>query len=77
MTFILRTQCALSIMNDLFQKELKKIKESNRLTQKQLCEDLCEVPHRTLQSWLQGEKSPPSYVQKLVLDKLSAKYTTN
>lgn len=31
---------------------------------------LYNVPSRTLQSWLLGEKEPPVYVQKLILYRL-------
>ena len=49
---------------------LQKKKEELQLSQKELCDLLYEVPHRTLQSWLQGEKEPAVYVQHLVLFKL-------
>lgn len=52
-------------MND-FSLELQKAKDELKITQVQLCSLLFGVPHRTLQSWLNGEKEPPDYVIKLV-----------
>jgi DNA-binding transcriptional regulator YiaG len=52
---------------------LQKKKEELQLSQKELCSLLYEVPHRTLQSWLQGEKEPPAYVQELIIFRLELK----
>jgi DNA-binding transcriptional regulator YiaG len=49
---------------------LQKKKEELQLSQKELCSLLYDVPHRTLQSWLQGEKVPSLYIQKLILYRL-------
>jgi DNA-binding transcriptional regulator YiaG len=53
-----------------FCQELQKKKEELAFSQKEMCDFLYEVPHRTLQSWLRGEKEPPLYVQRLVMFKL-------
>lgn len=49
---------------------LQKKKEELQLSQKELCEALYGVPHRTLQSWLQNEKVPSDYIQQLIIFKL-------
>lgn len=49
---------------------LQKKKEELHLSQKELCSLLYDVPHRTLQSWLQGEKVPALYIQKLIMNRL-------
>jgi hypothetical protein len=54
-----------------FSQELKKEKKRLALKHAELCEFLHGVPLRTLQSWLRGEKLPPLYYQKLILEKLS------
>lgn len=54
-----------------FSEELKKEQKRLNLKQAELCKILHGVPLRTIQSWLHGEKVPPSYYQKLVLEKLS------
>lgn len=53
-----------------FSTKLNIKKEHLGLTQKELCQRLYNIPHRTLQSWLQGEKEPPPYIQSLILFKL-------
>lgn len=40
------------------------------VTQLEMCSLLFDVPHRTLQSWLQNEKLPPNYVKLLILNRL-------
>ena len=50
---------------------LKEMKEELEVSQKELCSILYDVPHRTLQSWLQGDKEPPLYVQNLIVFKLN------
>jgi DNA-binding transcriptional regulator YiaG len=59
-----------------FCQKLQNKKEELEFSQKDMCNFLYEVPHRTLQSWLKGEKEPPLYVQRLVMFKLS-KIITN
>jgi len=55
-----------------FSQQLSIKKEELKLSQRELCALLYNVPHRTLQSWLQGEKYPPMYVQELILFKLNS-----
>lgn len=48
------------------------IKEARRaagLTQKQMSE-LFDIPTRTIESWEAGTRTPPSYVEKLITEKL-------
>ncbi|MEY8200503.1 MAG: hypothetical protein RPS47_14800 [Colwellia sp.] len=58
-----------------FCQKLQNKKDELQISQKELCGILYEVPQRTLQSWLQGDKEPPMYVQNLVLFKLSSSET--
>lgn len=53
-----------------FSDSLNDEKHKLGVTQVELCKILFNVPHRTLQSWLQGEKEPPLYVQELILFRL-------
>ncbi len=55
-----------------FSEQLNAYKNEKKISQKQLCTILYEVPHRTLQSWLQAEKEPPIYVQELIFFRLNA-----
>lgn len=55
-----------------FDSELKKYQECFGFTQSKMCELLFGVPSRTYQSWLLGEKHPPTYYQKLILHRLEA-----
>jgi DNA-binding transcriptional regulator YiaG len=69
----LRTECVLSSgkpMDSSFSEKLNQLKKELEVTQVGLCNALFNVPHRTLQSWLQGEKEPPIYMQKLILFRL-------
>lgn len=54
-----------------FPKKLKQEQIRLGLKQSDLCILLHGVPLRTLQSWLHGEKLPPPYYQRLVVEKLS------
>lgn len=55
-----------------FCEKLNQYKSDLNITQKELCANLYNVPHRTVQSWLQGEKEPPEYMQDLILFKLES-----
>lgn len=55
---------------DNFALALKKYKDEMNVTQLEMCSLLFDVPHRTLQSWLQNEKLPPNYVKSLILNRL-------
>lgn len=57
-------------MDSSFSEKLNQAKKELGVTQVELCNALFNVPHRTLQSWLQGEKEPPAYIQKLILFRL-------
>lgn len=59
-------------MDSSFSERLNQAKKELGVTQVELCNALFNVPHRTLQSWLQGEKEPSVYVQKLILFRLRA-----
>lgn len=39
------------------------------LTQRHMSE-LFEIPLRTIESWESGSRTPPSYVEKLIVEKL-------
>lgn len=58
-------------MTSNFTTQLHEIKKEQSMTQAELSNVLFDVPLRTLQSWLHGEKLPPKYVQELVLFKLA------
>ncbi len=64
-------------MTSSFSKKLNQAKQELGATQVELCKVLYDVPHRTLQSWLQGEKEPPRYVQNLILFRLSSLLGSN
>ena len=56
-----------------FSQQLQILKNELNLSQREMCDALYGVPHRTLQSWLQDEKEPPIYVQRLILYRLKDK----
>lgn len=60
-----------------FCHKLQKKKEELGISQRELCTILYDVPQRTLQSWLQGDKEPPAYVQMLILFKLQIQLDNN
>ena len=39
------------------------------LTQQQMS-DLFEIPKRSIENWEAGDRKPPAYVEKLIVDKL-------
>jgi DNA-binding transcriptional regulator YiaG len=53
-----------------FSTELKNWQTKLNCNQKEFSCILYNIPNRTLQSWLLGEKQPPVYVQKLIIHKL-------
>lgn len=55
----------------MFSDELKKARNSVGISQKALAKEL-ELPFRTYQSWELGDRTPPKYVQKLLLEKLNS-----
>lgn len=55
-----------------FSEQIRSYKTKLNVSQKQLCELLYGVPHRTLQSWLMDEKTPPEYVCSLIIKRLES-----
>jgi len=55
---------------DDFSIKLKKYKDCMGITQLEMCSILFDVPHRTLQSWIQNEKLPPDYVKMLIINRI-------
>lgn len=55
-----------------FSKQIREHKSRLNVSQKELCQLLYGVPHRTLQSWLKGDKIPPNYVCTLVIKRLES-----
>ena len=53
-----------------FIEELKTAQLELKISQKAMCAILFNVPTRTYQSWLLGEKLPPKYYQELILFRL-------
>ena len=51
--------------------EFKIAREAAGLTQKRMSE-LMEIPIRTIQKWEIGERTPPPYVRRFVLNELKA-----
>ena len=48
---------------------IKEARLAANLTQKQMS-DLFEIPQRTIENWESGQRTPPSYVEKLIVEKL-------
>jgi DNA-binding transcriptional regulator YiaG len=48
---------------------IKEARKAAKLTQKQMS-DLFEIPQRTIEAWEAGKRTPPPYVEKLIVDKL-------
>lgn len=48
---------------------LKKARLAANLTIKQMS-DLFEIPQRTIEDWESGRRTPPPYVEKLIIEKL-------
>ena len=49
---------------------IKEARISARLTQQQMS-DLLEIPKRTIEEWERGTRTPPGYVEKLIVEKLN------
>ena len=52
---------------------MNKIKDARKaagLTQAQMAK-IFEIPKRTIESWEMGERKPPAYVEKLIVEKLN------
>jgi DNA-binding transcriptional regulator YiaG len=48
---------------------IKEARKAAKLTQKQMS-DLFEIPKRTIEAWEAGDRTPPPYVEKLIVEKL-------
>ena len=57
-------------MND-FAQELKAARSAAGITQDGMDERM-QIPKRTIQDWEGGKRTPPSYVQRFVLNELKA-----
>ena len=51
--------------------ELKQARLNAGLTLKAMSEAL-EIPQRTIEAWEAGDRKPPAYVEKLVIEKLNS-----
>lgn len=49
---------------------IKEARLAAGLTQQQMS-DLLEIPKRTIEDWERGIRTPPAYVEKLIVDKLN------
>ena len=52
-----------------YAKRIKAARKSAGLTQATLAER-ARIPRRTIEDWETGSRTPPDYVQNLVLDKI-------
>lgn len=57
-------------MND-FTDRLKAARKEARLTQQGMA-DRMMIPRRTIEKWETGERTPPPYVQRFVLNELES-----
>ena len=48
---------------------IKEARIEAKLTQQQV-HDLLEIPLRTIEDWERGLRTPPAYVEKLIVEKL-------
>lgn len=48
---------------------IKNARLAAHLTQQQMS-DLFEIPKRTIEDWENGKRTPPPYVEKLIIEKL-------
>lgn len=52
------------------ENKIRSARKAAGLTQKEVCE-LLDIPSRTWEDWEAGRRNPPSYVEKLVCEKLN------
>lgn len=52
-----------------FSEQLHAIRAERGITQKQAYTEL-EIPRRTYEDWESGKRTPPAYLQKIVLKQL-------
>ena len=48
---------------------IKEARKAAKLTQSQMSEAF-DIPLRTIEDWEAGKRTPPTYVQKLIIEKL-------
>lgn len=48
---------------------IKEARKAANLTQRQMSEAF-DIPLRTIEDWEAGKRTPPSYVEKLIIEKL-------
>lgn len=53
-----------------FSEKLKEARAKNGLSQQALSE-LTKIPLRTIEDWERGTRTPPEYVQRLLLNELN------
>ena len=58
---------------ETFAERLKTTRSNARLTQAELSKRM-EIPQRTIEDWEAGKRTPPQYVQKLILQALEKEY---
>lgn len=58
-------------MEGNFAMQVKEARKATGMTQKAMAERML-IPHRTIQEWEGGKRTPPSYVQRFVLNELEA-----
>jgi len=56
--------------------QIKEYRQAAGLTQKQFAE-LFEIPIDVVKSWDSGRRKPPSWAEKLIIEKLSTMETTS
>lgn len=54
-----------------FAEKLLNLRKEKGFTQQQLS-DIMKIPKRTLEDWECGRRTPPEYVQLLVLDRINS-----
>ena len=48
---------------------IKEARQASGLSQAKMS-TIFEIPKRTIESWESGERKPPAYVEKLIIEKL-------
>lgn len=55
-----------------FSEQLQEIKNASGMTNPEMAKKL-EVPLRTFENWKSGVRTPPSYIQSAVIERLKEK----
>lgn len=55
------------MLKDDFAKSLFELRVLKQLTRKEIC-DRIDLSYRTYEKWERGERVPPLYLQKLILE---------